>query len=196
MTETTKLFLDTKFTGLHQGTTLVSIGIVDEDYCGSFYAELTDYDSSQVDAGVLENVIKKLVHGGVPYMWRRQDTLRFGIERNVVSMCGDRHAVRQELKKWLEQYDTSQIWSDCLAYDWVLFNELWGGAMRVPGYVSYIPMDICTMFQLAGIDPDVNREEFAGIADGGSKHNALHDAKVIRECYVKLASRVGPEFGP
>ena len=43
-----KVFLDTEFTGLRQNTTLVSIGLVAENG-DTFYAELTDYDKSQVD---------------------------------------------------------------------------------------------------------------------------------------------------
>lgn len=44
----TKLFFDTEFTGLHKNTTLISIGIVSECGC-KFYAELTDYDKTQID---------------------------------------------------------------------------------------------------------------------------------------------------
>ena len=40
------LFFDTEFTGLHAGTTLVSIGIVAENG-KKFYAEFSDYDESQ-----------------------------------------------------------------------------------------------------------------------------------------------------
>jgi len=41
----TKIFFDTEFTGLHQNTTLISIGLISE--CGkTFYAELTDYDKT------------------------------------------------------------------------------------------------------------------------------------------------------
>jgi len=76
------------------------------------------------------------------------------------------------------------MWSDCLAYDWVLFNDLFGHAFNIPKNVYYIPFDICTLFKLKGIDPDINREEFAGMQ--GAKHNALHDAKVIKACYEKL----------
>jgi uncharacterized protein YprB with RNaseH-like and TPR domain len=36
----TKLFLDTEFTGLHQNTTLISIGLI-ADTGDTFYAELT-----------------------------------------------------------------------------------------------------------------------------------------------------------
>lgn len=55
----TKLFFDTEFTGLHQNTTLISIGIVSE-HGHKFYAELNDYDQSQVNDWLRENVINKL----------------------------------------------------------------------------------------------------------------------------------------
>lgn len=54
-----KVFLDTEFTGLHQNTTLVSIGLVAENG-DTFYAELTDYDESQVDSWLQKNVINNL----------------------------------------------------------------------------------------------------------------------------------------
>ena len=43
-----KIFLDTEFTGLHQYTSLLSIGLVDEDG-RHFYAEISDYDFTQMD---------------------------------------------------------------------------------------------------------------------------------------------------
>ena len=58
-TTRTNLYFDMEFTGLHQNTTLISLGIVSE--CGkTFYAELNDYDESQVDEWIKENVIDKL----------------------------------------------------------------------------------------------------------------------------------------
>ena len=54
-----KLFFDMEFTGLRQNTTPISIGIVSEDG-KRFYAEFTDYDESQCDDWIKENVIKKL----------------------------------------------------------------------------------------------------------------------------------------
>jgi hypothetical protein len=53
--KTTKIFFDTEFTGLHQNTTLISIGLISE--CGKeFYAELTDYDVTQIDDWLKQNV--------------------------------------------------------------------------------------------------------------------------------------------
>lgn len=81
-----------------------------------------------------------------------------------------------------------EIWSDCLAYDWVLFCELWGGALKVPDEIYYIPFDLSTLFWIIGEDPDVNREAFAGLSTSeADKHNALSDARVIRACYRKCS---------
>ena len=92
-----------------------------------------------------------------------------------------------------------EIWSDCLAYDWVLFCELFGGALNknLPNNVYYIPFDICTLFKMKGIDPDISREGYAGMAYGegaddekDTKHNALWDAMVIKGCYERLVCDV------
>ena len=54
-----KIFFDTEFTGLRKDTTLISIGLVDENG-RTFYAEFSDYDNSQCDTWIHENVIKHL----------------------------------------------------------------------------------------------------------------------------------------
>lgn len=43
-----KIFFDSEFTGLHQNTTLISIGLISDDN-NCFYAEFTDYDKNQLD---------------------------------------------------------------------------------------------------------------------------------------------------
>ena len=56
--------MDSEFTGLHQNTTLISIGLVSE--CGkTFYAEFNDYDFNQVDDWLKENVINNLQYNGI-----------------------------------------------------------------------------------------------------------------------------------
>ena len=55
--------------------------------------------------------------------------------------------------------------------------------------IYYIPFDLCVYLKLKGIDPDINREKFANMTDTNmtkSKHNSLHDAKVIKACYDRL----------
>jgi len=161
-----KIFFDTEFTGLHKNTTLISIGLVSEKDT-EFYAELNDYDESQVDDWLRDNVISKL--GNIP---------RYG---------GSRIYVANKLRLWFEQFDKVEIWSDCYAYDWVLFVNLFGTAFDIPKNIYYIPFDIATLMKMKGVDPDINREEFAGLDLGDNqKHNALWDAKVIKACYNKL----------
>lgn len=162
-----KIFFDTEFTGLHQNTTLISIGCV-SDVGSEFYAEATDYDLSQCDGWVRENVLKKLSDVD-PYCPRP-------------FVRGARKQVGGALRKWLLSNEPVEMWSDCLAYDWVLFCELMEG--KLPPNVSYIPFDLATLLKMKGIDPDVNREQFADIPSEG-KHNALHDAQVIKACYEK-----------
>lgn len=174
----TKIFFDTEFTGLHQKTTLISIGLISE--CGkTFYAELTDYDKSQIDDWLQENVIANLQHD-------QTDDEFFYCHNGNILCTGDSEKVKFEITKWLSQFESVEMWSDCLSYDWVLFNQIFGHAFSIPQYVFYIPFDICTLFWAKGIDPDVNREEFSNMKEGIQKHNALWDAKVIRECFVKL----------
>ena len=177
----TKIFFDTEFTGLHQNTTLISIGLVSE--CGkTFYAELTDYDKTQIDDWFQKNAIDNLC-----------------LKNDVNIVKGDYWSIRCSritliivLSEWLSQFKEVEIWSDCLSYDWVLFCQIFGHAFNIPKNVYYIPFDICTLFKIKGIDPDINREEFSGMAFISSeipkKHNALWDAQVIKSCYDKLVS--------
>jgi hypothetical protein len=172
----TKIFFDTEFTGLHKDTTLISIGLVSEDG-RTFYAEFNNYNRKQVDDWIKENVLVNLrfENGG---QWMPL------LDLEHHEMKCESGEIWSSLDKWLEQFESVEMWSDCLSYDWVLFCDLFQGAMNIPKNVYYIPFDICTLMKAKGIDPDINREEYAGIE--GKKHNALHDAKVIKACYEKL----------
>ncbi|MBK9616910.1 MAG: 3'-5' exoribonuclease [Uliginosibacterium sp.] len=180
----TKIFFDTEFTGLHKNTTLISIGLVSE--CGkSFYAELTDYDTNQVDDWINKNVISNLLI---------KEGSEIGKELpNTKIVIGTINSVKDYLSEWLSQFEDVEMWSDCLSYDWVLFCQIWGHAFNVPKNIYYIPFDICTLLKLKGIDPDISREDFAleffnSLESSfliGKKHNALFDAFIIKESYYR-----------
>lgn len=191
------LFFDTEFTGLHKDTTLISIGIVSKNG-KTFEAEFTDYDKSQVDDWIMDNVIKNLTipktdksKGEPEYYWASRHHTN-SIYNDIydgysVRLRGTKEEIRKELNRWLKQFKNGvEFWSDCLSYDWVLFNDIFGHAFNIPENVYYIPFDICTLFKIKGIDPDISREEFIGNSVKGKKHNALYDAKVIKECYIRL----------
>jgi len=161
--EITKLFMDTEFTGLHQQTSLISVALIDETG-QRFYAELNDYKKCQCDDWIIKNVIGNLKH------------------KHIMSMP----ELRKNLLNWLSSYVRVEIWGDCISYDWVLFNEIFGGAFNLPRNIYYIPFDLCTLFKFRGINPDIDREEFLGINKSVSKHNALWDTHIIKKCYEKL----------
>lgn len=177
MMQKTKLFFDCEFTGLHQNTTLISIGFVSEND-KTFYAEFNDFDSTQLDEWLKENVIKHLKFND--YFQKLIET------KNDISYKSNTKNITKKLTKWLEQFGEIEIFSDCLSYDWVLFCQLFGGALNIPKNVYYIPFDICTMFKMKGIDPDISREEFSETKDSIEKHNSLFDAEVIKKCFLKL----------
>lgn len=175
-----KVFFDTEFTGLHQNTTLISIGCITENE-REFYAELTDYDRNQINKWLQENVLDNLVYTA---SLDRSEFQQF-TEGAHVGCVGTRAKVSQKLCEWLAELGQVEIWSDTLAYDWVLFNRLFDH--DIPKDVFYIPFDIATLFRDRCIDPDINREKFAGLSiEDGQKHNALWNAKIIRACYNKL----------
>jgi len=208
MKKKTKLFFDTEFTGLHQKTTLISIGIV-SDTGKYFYAEFSDYDKSQVDKWLQENIIDKLIYkdklGPAIGSWESiiSDNRKYTssldmvlqsdtVDRSKHVLTGPTPMIVDRLKKWLAQFEEIEMWSDCLSYDWVLFCELFGHAFNIPNNIYYIPFDICTLFKIKGIDPDISREKYAFgevyTEMLQKKHTALWDAEVIKGCYEKLMS--------
>lgn len=178
-----KIFFDTEFTGLHQNTTLISIGMVTENDL-VFYGEFTDFDQSQVNDWLKENVIKNL--------------MQYSVNELTIphyAFIGDKQFITDELLMWLSMFDNIELWSDCLSYDWILLSELI--ADRTNGYPQYpsnllyhSPFDILTLFKAKGLDYNIIREKFAfdEYLDEmkEQKHNALWDAKVIKACYEKL----------
>lgn len=186
----TKIFFDTEFTGLHQNTTLISIGLVAETD-ETFYAEFTDYDDKQLNDWLRANVIDKLLYNDFDDLY----TDNFIVEEDLKQyrIKANKRLIAQKLRIWLGQFDKIEMWSDCLAYDWVLFNNIFGTAWEIPKNIYYIPFDICNLFHYKGIDPDISREEFAyGETfqeirhSEPQKHNAMYDATIIKLCYDKL----------
>lgn len=186
-----RIYYDCEFTGLHQNTTLISLALVADngDY---FYAEFNDYDRSQMDDWLEKNVMSNLFFPKA----MEEKTMIYPKSMNVEKwlMCGNTDQIVQKLKQWLAKFDTVEMWSDCMFYDYVLFNQLFGGSLNAP--VSYIHFDICTMFKLKNVDPDISREQYGEpFLDEDNyfankkiepKHNCLWDAYMIKACYKKL----------
>jgi hypothetical protein len=114
--------------------------------------------------------------------------------KNSTYLKGDSVTIKEALQKWFSQFEGVEIWADVLAYDWVLFCELFGGALSIPDNIFYTPFDLATLFYLKGhIEPktkyekDISRYQFAG-GDGTLRHQALEDARIEKICWKKLMS--------
>lgn len=180
------IFFDTEFTGLHKNTTLISIGLIDENG-RSFYAEFTDYDKSQVNDWILENVIEHLI-SNKPFNKGKVGTSIFG-EKTIV--VGDKNLIRNELLIWLSSYEEVQLISDVCHYDMILFIDIFGTAFDIPKNVSPvcydINQDIAKHFGCSDKEAfDMSRESIISreeIKVNGDKHNSLYDALVIKAIY-------------
>ncbi|WP_297419262.1 3'-5' exoribonuclease [Clostridium sp.] len=115
-----KIFFDTEFTGLHKGTTLISIGLIAEDGT-TFYGELTDYSKGQVDNWIHKNVIDKLIFKNEEPFVRIEPVLF----NKSIEVKGTKKNVSEILLKWLNQFGTIEWISDVCHYDFVLLINIW-----------------------------------------------------------------------
>jgi hypothetical protein len=171
----------------------VSIGCISAKN-DTFYAEFSDcateFVSKNDEQFFKESLRPNLRFWGMPSNNRTARTI-CGIKG--VEAYGDTQYIAETLNQWLlttSRGGSVQMWSDCLAYDWVLFCNLWGHALNLPGHVYYIPMDLSTLLFINGVDPDINREVYAEYEVETMKHNALHDANIIKLCVEKAMNNV------
>lgn len=174
-----KVFFDTEFTGLHKNTTLISIGLIAENE-ETFYAEFTDYDRSQCDDWIKENVLPNLycvkeMNKPVPDNYH----------------IGDKEHIRTLLSHWFIHFGEVELVSDVCHYDMTLLIDIFGGAFNIPDCVCPachdINQDIAKYYNISMKDAfDKSREVILkenNIVISGDKHNALYDAKVIKSIY-------------
>lgn len=192
--ESNVAIFDMEFTGLRKNTTPISLGIVSEDG-KKFYAEFTDYDENQCDEWIKKNVIENLRLAGMGV--GVSDTDQTPPTRIAM---GDRKYIHQELREWLQQFDTIQFVSDVCHYDFVLLIDLLtngGTAIDLPDNISAVchdlNMDIARHFHVSDREAfDMSREQIMNDLCGsedivtGDKHNSLYDAEVIRAIYKEI----------
>jgi len=170
-----------EFTGLRQNTTPVSIGII-ADNGAKFYSEFTDYDRTQINPWLRDNVLANLKYPTVNWdefftgddltkpdrPYRRSNkkgknsTMDTRPSYYNINSAGRTPQVNVDLCEWLIQFGGQPItvWGDVPAWDWILFCELLGGTFKMQEdfNIFYIPKDISMLL----VDSDVNREELIG----------------------------------
>lgn len=187
------LYFDMEFTGLKKDTTIISLGIVDQNG-RSIYLEYTDYNKSDVDDWIKENVIKNTIFLKDDIKEIEPHVTENGTDAVVI---GNTEYNRQVLKYWLSLYDNEDIQfvSDVCHYDMVLLiDTLYGHGLNIPSNVSIdchnINQDIAAYKKISLKEAaDVVRESLVTKEIEGmkvQKHNALFDALVIRLIYNKI----------
>lgn len=174
------LFLDTEFSGLDQQADLLSLALVDTS--GKwFYAHFNEVDPAGLGDWHQTHV--------VPYLALSPAQLR-ALDPAGTYVSGSTAVIVERLRAWLSACGPVAIWADVPAYDWVLFCELFGGAMEIPENVHYIVRDLATYLAVSGVDPDIDRYAYAfgkgGAPAGLPRHNALGDAFCARAIHRKL----------
>lgn len=175
-----KIYFDTEFTGLHQNTTLISIGLIAENG-NTFYGEIIDYDKLQIDEWLQNNIINNLLYNGHYMVDENKENYRISWDKKTVSVA---------LNKWLSQFSQVEWVSDVCHYDMVLLIDLLvGKALDLPYKIigsscHDINQDIAESYHINEIEAfDKLREDIlkdANIFIDGDKHNSLYDAKVIK----------------
>lgn len=199
------IFFDCEFTGLHKNTTLISIGLI-SDNGERLYAELTDFDETQCNEWIEQNVLNNLILSG------NEDLAKaLGEDGMTTAVFGNKECVRKELLDWLGNFaDDIQLVSDVGHYDMVLLTDLLAeSALELPEYINPychdITQDIAMVLDISDKAAfDYPREKLLtdrGITlPVGEKHNSLYDAEVIKAIYddffvVGGVKRGGVEIG-
>lgn len=215
------LYFDTEFTGLHKNTTLISLGIVSENG-KKFYAEFMDFNPNQCDEWIQNSVLTNLYLNPIPWsntVGKRIEEMKaqeydiseipnipnensylmyfiaHTADNGTREVCGDSLWISEQLKKWLQQFDSVQFVSDVCHYDFVLLIDLFGTAWDLPKNVNPachdINQDIANYYHISENKAfDKSREdvvlELYGKQIDGNKHNSLYDAEVIKAIYNKI----------
>lgn len=187
-----RVFVDFEFTHLGSAAQPISVGCVTDRNERAFYAEFTDYNPKLVSAFTDQFVLPTLKFGN-----HDNGPVLMGIP-GLLGFKGTQKEVGNLLNTWLHDLWMScngrfwegetqkiQVWGDVVSYDWAMFTDVLTDRDRIlPSWLSYIPMDIAVLFEVAGLDPDISRAEFMGVPP--TNHDALQDAALACICHGEL----------
>lgn len=156
-----KFYLDTEFIerGHQHPIELISIGIVAENG-DELYAVLLDgWDASHASDWVRENVLRNI--GDAPRVPRAD------VANRIRSFVAERSADSKP-----------EFWGYYADYDWVIFCQLFGAVIDLPKGWPMFCRDVIQVCKEMG-NPELPKQT-------GCEHNALADARHIREMHLFL----------
>jgi 3'-5' exoribonuclease-like protein len=149
-------YFDTEFLDDGKTIDLISIGIVCEDG-REYYAVSLDFDPSRATEWLKTRV---LAH--IPRDFRTKS-------RKVIA---DEVAAFIQAEQKMSGVILPKLWGWYPAYDWVALCQLYGPMIARPQHFPKRPDDLK---QLVG--------SWRGPSQEGTKHNALEDARWVRDCH-------------
>lgn len=173
-----KYFYDTEF--LENGRTidLISIGIVAEDG-REYYAVNSDMPVEwiQKEDWLMKNVWPSLPLRG----WKPSNGYAHSASSGILDtksvLVKPRWVIANEVREFLLQDGTPELWADYAAYDHVVLCQLWGRMISLPKGLPMFTRDFQQV--LAGA-------EWSEPERQGADHNALDDARHLKRCYEAL----------
>jgi hypothetical protein len=170
--------LDTEFTSLHAYATLISVGLVTWEG-EELYVCVDDYARDQVTPWIEENVLTEIS----PQECVSSAQACQRVEAFLSRYAGNERIALLSAGKMTDHLLLFQLWHTQHPQDkYFHFSKL-------PYYLYHnIHLDLHTLFVCAGYDPEKieDRAVFAHYDAPGVRHNALHDARVVRACVQRL----------
>ncbi len=177
-----KYFFDTEFIerGAQHPIELISIGIVAEDG-REYYAVSNEFNGMHASDWVRENVI--------PHLGDVDRKPLATIARDIWEFCGgDKSAAAADGPNPNGPFEKPEFWAYYCSYDWVVLCQTLGTMMDLPkGWPMYCN-DLKIEVERVG-NPKLPKQT-------STEHNALEDARWLRDCHGWLERRVAPlKFG-
>jgi len=191
-------FLDTEFweAGHYLPIDLISIGIVSEDN-RELYIENGDANLKSAvrdNPWLLENVVPHLTWPVMTERWGgREEIITDHLQRppgtpsKVGHMLMPHIKIGAEILKFIGEDPKPKFWGYFSDYDWVVFCQIFGKMVDLPGKFPNFCRDVKQEMCRLGV-------EKSSIPFSGTKHNALDDARWTQSvfCYLVNVHKMTP----
>lgn len=164
-----RFFLDTEFAENGETIKLMSLALVREDGQSCHYRLADGWTPDDCNDWVRANVLPHL-------------------PSEFSELCQPRAVVREAIREWLLCDGPPEIWGYFSDYDWVVLCQLFGTMMDLPEGFPMFCLDLKQEMHRLG----VKRDQLP--AQEGTAHDALADARWIREAFFALQA-MNPERG-
>lgn len=179
-----RYFLDTEFHERgYARIDLISIALVCEDGREYYAVASNGWAPCYTDSWLRTNVLPQLVPGGlspaaVARLLCEAPSVGWAIIPELAAVARARSTIRDELRAFVgEGKETPEFWGFFADYDWVLLCQLFGRMIDLPkGWPMY-----CNDLKQEMAKYGLGKKDLP--ADDGQAHNALDDARWLREAH-------------